>query len=100
MGGLLISYLLRRAPCTEGGTTSGCEGSIMESCIGATLGALWRPEGDGVLAPRVLAMVDSKRFERGWSEVRAWLRLRWRSSGNGSLAWLLFRTKWRFSQGK
>ena len=84
----------------EGGTTSGCEGSVMEPCTGATLGLLGRPEGDEVLAPRVFAMDDSERFERRWPEVRVRLGLRWRSSENGALAWLLFRTKWRFSQGK
>ena len=34
---------------------------------------------------------------RRWPEVRARLGLRWRSSGNGVLASLLFRTKERFS---
>ena len=62
VGGLLVSYRLRgelRGPSsTEGGTTSGCEGSVMESCTGTTLGALLRAEGDGVLAPRVLAMAN------------------------------------------
>ena len=72
----------------------------MELCTRATLGALGQPEGDEVLAPRVFAMADLERFEKGWSEVRARLGLRWRSSGNGALAWLLFRTKWRFLQGK
>ena len=72
----------------------------MESCTRTTLGALWRLEGDKVLASRVLAMVDLERFERGWPEVHARLGLIWRSSGNGALAWLLFRTKERFSQGK
>ena len=101
MGGLLVSYHLkgelRGTPSTEGRTTSGCEGLVMESCIGTTLGALWRPEGDGVLAPRVLAMTDSEKFERGWSEVRVGLLFRQKSSGNGTLAWLLFLTKGRFS---
>ena len=104
VGGLLVSYHfegeLRGAPSTEGGTASGCEGSVMEPCIWATISALWRPEGNRVLAHRVLAMVDSERFERGWPKVRARLGLRWRSSRNGALAWLLFRTKGRFSQGK
>ena len=104
VGGLLVSYHLegefRGASSTDGGTANGCEGSIMEPCIGATLGALGWPEGDEVLVPRVFAMADSERFERGWSEVRARLGLRWRSSGNGALAWLLFCTKGRFSQGK
>ena len=51
----------------------------MESCIGTTLGALWWPEGDGVLAPRVLAMADLEKVERGWSEVRVGLGFRRRS---------------------
>ena len=97
VGGLLISYLLRRAPCTEGGTTSGCEGSVMESCTRTTVSALVRPEGDRVLAPHVLAMVDLEKVERGWSEMHMGLGLRRRSSGNGALAWLNFRTKWGFS---
>ena len=104
VGGLLVSYRLkwelRGAPSTESGMASGCEGSIMEPCTGATLGALGRPEGDEVLAPRVFAMADLKRFERGWPKMRARLGLRWKSSGNGALAWLLFCTKWRFLQGK
>ena len=69
MGGLLVSYRLREGlegdPSTEGGTTSGCEGSVMESCTWTTLGALWRHEGDGVMAPRVLAMADLEKVERG-----------------------------------
>ena len=90
MGGLLVSYRLKEGfggdPSTEGGTTSGCEGSAMKSYIGTTLGALWRPEGNGVLAPRVLAIVDLEKVERGWPEVRMGLFFRRRSSGNGALA--------------
>ena len=101
VGGLLVSYHLKGelkgTPSTEGGTTGGCEGSVMEYCIGTTLGALWRPEGDGVLAPWVLAMADSEKFEREWPEVRAGLLFRQRFSGNGALTWLLFCTKWRLS---
>ena len=104
VGGLLVSYRLegelRGTPFTEGGTASGCEGSVMEPCTGATLDALRWPEGDEVLAPWVFAMDDSEMFERGWPKVRAQLGLRWRSCGNGALAWLLFRSKERFSQGK
>ena len=73
VGGLLVSYRLRgelRGPSsTEGGTTSGCEGSVMKYCTRTTLGALWRPERDGVLASQVLAMADLEKFERGWPEV-------------------------------
>ena len=73
VGGLLVSYRLREAlegdPSTEGGTTSGCEGSVMKYCTRTTLGALWRPERDGVLASQVLAMADLEKFERGWPEV-------------------------------
>ena len=80
VGGLLVSYHLkgelRGAPSIEGGMTGGCEGSVMESCTGTTLNALWRPEGDGVLVPRVLAMVDSEKFERGWPEVHVGLLFR------------------------
>ena len=88
-------------PSTEGGTTSGCEGSVTESCTGTTLGALGRPEGDGVLAPRVLAMkIDVKKLENGWPEVRVGFFFRLRSSRNGALDCLNFRTKWGFLQGK
>ena len=104
VGGFLVSYHLREglwgAPSTEGGTASDCEGLVMESCTGTTLVALWRPEGDGVLAPRVLAMADSEKLERGWPEVRVGLFFRRRSSGNGALAWFLFLTKGKLSQGK
>ena len=97
VGGLIVSYHLERelrgAPSTEGGTASGYEGSVMEPYTGASLGALGWPEGDEVLASRVFAMADSEMFKRGWSEVRARLGLKWRFSGNGVLAWLLFRTK-------
>ena len=54
MGGVLVSYHLREGLggdlSTECGTASGCEGLVMESCTETTVGALWRPEGDGVLA--------------------------------------------------
>ena len=101
VGGLLVSYRLKGelkgAPSTEGGTASGCEGSVMECCTRTTLGALWRPEGDGVLAPRVLAMADSKKLKKGWPEVHMGLLFRWRSPGNGALTWLIFCTKGRIS---
>ena len=90
VGGLRISYHLegelRGALSTEGGTTSGCEGSVIKPCTWATLGALGWPEGDEVLAHRVFAMADSERFERGRLKVCAWSRLRWRSFGNGAMA--------------
>ena len=101
VGGLLVSYPLRGGlvgdPSTEGGTTSGYEGSVLESCTGTTLGALLWAEGNGVLAPSVLAMADVKKLENGWLEVRMGFFFRRRSSGNGTLAWLNFRTKWGFS---
>ena len=85
VGGLLVSYCLRGglggAPSTEGGTTSGCEGSVMESCIGETLGVLAWADRDGVLVPLVLAMADVKKLEKGWLEVRGGLFFRQRSSG-------------------
>ena len=74
MGGLLVSYHLRgglnSVPSTKGGMAGGCEGSVMESCTGETLGALLRVDGDGVLAPLILAMVEAKKLERGWAEAR------------------------------
>ena len=104
VGGLLVSYHLReelRGPySTERGTTSGCEGSIMESYTGTTLGALWRPKGDEVLAPRVLAMAYLEKVEREWPEVRVGLGFKRRSSGNGALAWLNFRTTGRVFAGQ
>ena len=69
VGGLLVSYRLegelKGVSSTEGGTTSGCEGSVMEPCIGVALGALGRLEGDEVLAPRVFAMANSERLAEG-----------------------------------
>ena len=80
VGGVLVSYCLKRelkgGASTESGTAGGCEGSVMESYTGTTLDALWQPEGDGVLVPRVLAMVDLEKFEREWLEVRAGLLFR------------------------
>ena len=100
VGGLLISYRLegelKGASSTEGGTASGCEGSIMEPCTRVALGALGWLEGDEVLAPRVFAMADSKRVAEG-------ARVAWPQMGvlwKGALAWLLFRTKGKFLQGK
>ena len=81
----MVSYHLRGglrgAPSIEDGTTGGCEGSVMESCIGETLGALVQADGDGVLAPLILAMADVKKLEKGWPEVRKGLCFRQRSSG-------------------
>ena len=53
----------------------------MESCTGTTLGALLRADGDGVLAPLILAMGDLKKVEKKLSEVRGGLCFRQRSSG-------------------
>ena len=68
VGGLLVSYRLRGGlggtPSTEGGTASGCEGSVMESHTSETLCAVLRANGDGVLAPLVLTMADAKKLER------------------------------------
>ena len=77
VGGFLVSYRLegelRGASSTEGERTSGCEGSVMELCTGAFLGALGQPKGDKVLAPRVFAMADSERVARGaraaWAQM-------------------------------
>ena len=86
VGGLLVSYHLiggvRGASSTEGGTTSVCEGSVMESCTSETLGALVRANGDGVLAPLFLAMTNLKKLEKGWPEVCGELCFRQRSSGS------------------
>ena len=69
VGGLLVSYRLegelKGASSTEGGTTSGCEGSVMEPCTGAALGALGRLEGEEVLAPQVFSMADSEKVVEG-----------------------------------
>ena len=55
VGGLLVSYRLvgevRGASSIDGGTASGCEGSVMEPSTGVSLGALRRLEGDEDLAP-------------------------------------------------
>ena len=53
----------------------------MKSCIGETLGALLQTDGDGVLAPLVLAMAEAKKLERGWAEAHGGLCFRRRSSG-------------------
>ena len=42
----------------------GCGGSVMESRIGEALNVLLRADGDGVLAPLVLAMAELKRLQR------------------------------------
>ena len=101
VAGLLVSYPLRGGlvgdPSIEGGTASGYEGSVLESCTGNTLGALLRAKENGVWAPSVLAMADVKKLENGWPEVRMGFFFRRRSFGNGTLAWLNFRTKWGFS---
>ena len=49
----------------------------MESRTGEPLYALLQADGDGVLAPLVLAMADVKKLER----VRGVLNFRWMSSG-------------------
>ena len=59
----------------------GCEGSVMESHTSETLCAVLRADGDGVLAPLVLAMADTKKLERGWAEAHGRLCFRRRSSG-------------------
>ena len=43
---------------------SGCGGSIIESRTGEALSVLLRANGDGVLAPLVLAMAKVERFQR------------------------------------
>ena len=43
---------------------SDCEGLVMESHTSETLCAVLRADGDGVLAPLVLAMADTKKLER------------------------------------
>ena len=96
VGGLLVSYRLegrlRGASSIEGGTTSGCEGSVMEPCTGVFLGALRRLEGDEDLAPQALAMADSKKEAKGARAAWAQMGVLWK----GVLAWVLFRTKGKF----
>ena len=69
VGGLLVSYCLegelKGPPSTEGETVSGCEGSVMEPCTGATLSALGRLEGDKVLVSWVFAMADLEKLVGG-----------------------------------
>ena len=77
VGGLLVSYHLegefRGASSTDGGTTNGCEGSIMEPCTKVSLGALRRLEGNEDLAPRVFSVAISEKVIRGvreaWAQV-------------------------------
>ena len=42
----------------------GYKGSVMESRTGKTLGLLLWADGDGVLAPLILAMAEVKRLQR------------------------------------
>ena len=100
VGGLLISYRLegelKGASSTKSGMASGCEGLVMEPCTGATLYALGRLEGDEVLASRVFSIADSERVAGGARAAWAQMGVLWK----GALAWLLFHTKRKFSQGK
>ena len=98
MGGLLVSYRLRGglddATSTEGGMTGGYEGLVMESCKGETLGALVQADGDGVLAPLVLAMADVKKLEKGvaggaWGALLQ-TEVLWNPLGDDALVWLNF----------
>ena len=82
VGGLLVSYRLGRelrgVSSTEGGTASGCGGSVMEPCTAATLGALGRLEGDEALAPRVFAMADSEKVAEGARAAQAQMGVLWK----------------------
>ena len=42
----------------------GCGGSVMESRTGEALSVLLLADGDGVLAPLILAMAEVKRLQR------------------------------------
>ena len=44
--------------------------SVMESRTGEALGLMLRADGDGVLAPLVLAMAEVERFQRVRRDVR------------------------------
>ena len=82
VGGLLISYRLegglRGASSTEDEMTSGCEGSVMEPCIGVSLGALRWFEGDEDLTPRVFAMADLEKVIRGACATWAQMGVLWK----------------------
>ena len=81
----------------------GYGGSVMESSIGETLCALLRADGDGVLAPLVLAMVDVKKLEKVGGAVRgAMLQtdVLWTSLANGPLIWFNFVLEGAFHRSK
>ena len=82
VGGLLVSCRLegelKGASSTEGGMANGCEGSVMEPCTGASLGALGRPAGDEVLAPRGFAMADSEKVARGVRAAWGQMEVLWK----------------------
>ena len=82
VGGLLVSYCLegelKGPPSTEGETVSGCEGSVMEPCTGATLSALGRLEGDEVLVSWVFAMADLEKVIRGAFAAWAQMGVLWK----------------------
>ena len=58
----------------------------MESRTGETLSALLWDDGDGVLAPLILAMVEAKRLEKvggGARGVKVQMDILWTSLGEG-----------------
>ena len=65
----------------------------MESRTGETLSALLWDDGDGVLAPLILAMVEAKRLEKvggGARGVKVQMDILWTSLGDGPLIWFNF----------
>ena len=73
----------------------GCGGSVIESCTGKTLSVLLRVDGDGVLAPLVLAMAEVKRLQRvdggAWGAMLQ-MDVLWTSLGKAPLILVEFHT--------
>ena len=73
----------------------GYEGSVMESRIGEAFSVLLWANGDGVLAPLVLAMAEVKRLQRvgggAWGTMLH-NNVLWTSLGEGSLILVEFCT--------
>ena len=67
----------------------------MQSRTGEALGLLLQADGDGVLAPLVLAMIEMERFQRvsgsAWG-VLLKTHVLWTSFGEGPLIFLRFAT--------
>ena len=75
----------------------------MESRTGEALSALLQADGDGVLAPLVLAMDEMKRLQRvgggAWGAMFQ-TDVLWTSLGDGPLIWFSFTLERAFRRSK